>query len=33
MTDNGVPCTVRIGRVEYCDQVLPYRDNVSTPVK
>ena len=31
MRDVGLPCTVRIGKVEYCDRVLPCRSNVKLP--
>ena len=33
MRDVGLPCTIRIGKVEYCDRVLPCRSNVKLPGK
>ena len=28
MRDVGRPCTIRIGKIEFCDRVLPTRANV-----
>lgn len=33
MQDNGVPCTIRVGNIHYCDRVLPCRSNITTRVK
>jgi hypothetical protein len=33
MLDGERPCTVRVGNIYYCDQVLPYRNNITIRVK